>query len=178
MTEDEVKELLRHLALSYSSFTIVEEKVITWHEELSLYDAKDVWNRLKKLMTYREYSLSAPTLETLIAGLTKKSLKVDFNRITYFCKRCRRAFNDRNKLLEHEERCNSINYIERQYKRFNLGTIDKKELYNLPFDEFNFKYEKLLKKVQEISDREDEKRLIDYIFSPPSEKEAKDFLGV
>lgn len=177
MTETEVKELLKHLAMSYTSFSITKEKISFWYTELQQYDVDDVKSRLKDLMSEEKYALTPPVLESIIAGLTKKHDKVNFNQIVYFCKFCNRGFNNRDNLEKHEDRCRSIRYILKQYEIYNLGDIDKKVLYNMTQEEFDERYNKLLAYVQKHTTNEEEKKLINLIFNPPSEEKAREFLG-
>ena len=46
----------------------------------------------------------------------------------------------------------------------------------MPEDEFDEKYKIILRKVQSLTTDEMEKRRIEYIFNPPNQEEAKDFL--
>lgn len=177
MTETEVKNLLRFLAMEYSSFNVIDDKVKYWYNELQQYDTRDVKSRLKELMANEKYALVPPVLEVIISGLTKKQNKVNFKKMVYFCKFCNRAFNVRYELDKHEDRCRSIKYILRQYENYNLGEIDKKTLYNMTDEEFDERYNKLLQVIKNKTTDEGEKRLIEFIFNPPSWEKAKQFLG-
>lgn len=177
MSKDEILEMLDYLASSYTNFSDVDGKFRYWNQTLSQYNGDDVWNRLRELMKENTFSLSAPTLDMITRGLTKIADKVDFTQQTYFCMFCRKAFNDYDMMVEHEDRCRSIRYIERQYKRFELGEVNKRELYQMPQGEFDEKYKKLLRLVQARTTNENEKNLIDCIFNPPKEKTSREILG-
>lgn len=178
MDKNKALDILNYLADNYKDFKLTEDKVNYWCQELSQYDYEDINNRLKELMSEERYSYQPPFLEAIIKGITKKHNKVDFTKLTYFCKICRRPFNDKNELDLHEDRCRSIRYIESQYKRFNWGEVkDKAEMYNMSEEEFNEKYKIILKKVQNLTTDEMEKTRIEFIFNPPSQETAMKFLN-
>ena len=180
MDKKEVKELFNYLEQNYSNFEYDKSKFDYWFNELQQYDNDDVRERLKDLMSDERYNYQPPFLETIVKGLTKKSGKLDFSQLVYYCKFCRRGFNDRKELDNHEDRCRSIKYIERQYKRFNLEKIDnakKRELYELSEEEFDRQYKLILKYVMQQTTDESEKTRISFIFNPPSQEQAKAFLG-
>lgn len=178
MNNEQVKEIILYLKNSYSNYDFKKELVDYWKQELSQYDYEDVKNKLKELMSEDRYAYQPPLLEALTRGITKKHNKVDFNELVYFCMFCRRPFNDRNEFEEHQDRCRSIKYIERQYKRFNWGEVrNKAEMYNMSEEEFDEKYKIILRKVQNATTDEMEKRRIEFIFNPPSQEKAKEFLN-
>lgn len=178
MNSEQIKELILYLKNSYPSYDFKKELIDYWKQELSQYDYEDIKNRLKELMSEERYSYQPPFLEAITKGITKKHNKVDFTKLTYFCKICRRPFNDKNELDLHEDRCRSIRYIESQYKRFNWGEVkDKVEMYNMSEEEFNTKYKKILRLVQQNTNDEMEKTRIEFIFNPPSQEKAKEFLN-
>lgn len=176
MKTKEVEELLKYLAMSYSSFSFNETKLKYWLTELQQYDCNDVKYKLKELMSSGEYKLVPPVLETITSGLTKNNKKVNFKDMVCFCKICNRAFNQKQELEKHEERCRSVKYIIKQYEKYSLGIIDKRTLYTMNDEEFDVRYAKLLKYVQSHTDNLSEKTRIEFIFNPPSYEKAKEFL--
>jgi len=178
MTKREIDNIFEHLMNSYGkSFEFNESIYNYWSKELSQYEYLDIMERLKTLMSEERYSMKPPLLEAIIRGISKTSDKVNFNELTYFCQFCHRAFNVYDEMVNHEDRCRSVRYILKQYKRFNLGQIDKKFLYQLPQEEFDIRYKKLLRLVHSRTNNEQEKKIIDNIFNPPSPQEAREFLN-
>lgn len=178
MNKKEVKDLFAYLSASYKDYVFKPELIEYWEQELSQYDYEDIKNRLKELMSEERYAYQPPLLEAITKGLIKKHNKVDFSQLTYFCMFCRRPFNDRKEFEEHQDRCRSIKYIERQYKRFNWGEVkDKVEMYNMSEEEFDTKYKIILRKVQSLTTDEMEKQGIEFIFNPPSQEQARKFLN-
>lgn len=177
MNKKQVIEILEFLKISYSNFGGIEDKLPYWEEELKYYSYEDVKRRIKELMELKEFSTNAPTLTRIIGPLTKTGEKMENNDVTYFCQFCKRSFNDYDEMEIHQDRCRSVQYILRQYKRFKLGDIDKRFLYNLNDEEFDIRYKKLLRLVQEHTNDPREKQRIEFIFNPPGQEEAKKFLS-
>lgn len=178
MTQIELDEFFRKVSIGYPKYDISSASEL-WSNVLSQYDAKEVNEMFEFYASKESYKDTVPQVYTIVKNLTKISDKVDFSKQTYFCKHCRKAFNDINQTHEHEDRCSAIKYIERQYKRFNLGNIDNKkkaELYNMPESEFDESYKKILKYVQQNTIQEYEKQLIENIFKPPNMEMAINFL--
>ena len=177
MVKQEIDNVFDYLINSYGkTFEINDSIYEYWSKELSQYEYLDIMERLKTLMGEERYSAKPPLLQAIIRGITKTSDKINFNELVYYCQFCHRPYNNYEQMVEHEDRCRSIRYIERQYKRFNFGTVDKKELYNLSQEEFDERYKKLLKIVLEKSTNENEKQIIRNIFNPPNEQQARIFL--
>lgn len=178
MNKENIKEIIKFLKTSYPNYEFKREMIEYWEQELSQYDYEDINNRLKELMSEDRYAYQPPLLEALTKGITKKHNKVDFSQLTYFCAFCRRPFNDKQELEEHQDRCRSIKYIESQYKRFNWGEVrNKAEMYNMSEEEFDKGYKIILRKVQNATNDEMEKQRIEFIFNPPSQEQAKEFLN-
>jgi len=180
MNSEKIKEIVKYLKTSYPSYEFKNEMIDYWINELSQYDYEDIMNRLKELMGEERYSYQPPLLEAITKGITKKHNKVDFNELVYFCRICRRPFNSKEELDIHEDRCSAIKYIASQYKRFrlpNLTTNKKRELYELPEEEFDKQYKMILKYVMQHTNDEMEKTRISFIFNPPSQEKAKEFLN-
>lgn len=176
MNKKQIIEILEFLKMSYSNFGGIEDKLPYWEEDLKFYSYEDVKKRIKELMELKEFSTNAPTLTRIIGPLTKIGEKMENNDVTYFCQFCNRKFNDYDEMETHQDRCRSVQYILRQYKRFKLGQIDKRILYNMSEEEFDIKYKKLLRLVQEHTNDEREKKVIEFIFDPPTKEETKEFL--
>ena len=180
MNKSQALEILNYLDDNYKDFELTEEKINYWCEQLSQYDYEDISNRLKELMSEERYSYQPPFLEAITRGITKKYNKVDFSKLVYFCRICKKAFNDKEELDIHEDRCSSIKYIKNQYKRFHWPSLTGtqiRDMYNMSEEEFDEKYKIILKKVQSLTTDEMEKTRIEFIFNPPSQEKAKEFLN-
>lgn len=181
MNREEVKNIMSYLVDNYkNNFEITQSKKEYWCQELSQYDNEDITNRVKQLMSEDKYAYQPPLLEAITRGVTKKHNKVNFDELVYYCLFCKRPFNNKNELDKHEDRCSSVKYIQKQYKRFSwpkLTGTQIKEMYEMPEEEFDEKYRVILRKIQKLTNDESEKRRIEYIFNPPTQEEAKKFLN-
>lgn len=177
MNKQEVIELLRYLEMSYTNFGDVQSKVPYWCQDLQYYSYDDVKNRLDELMQMKEFATNSPTLSRIVGPLTKIKDKVMNSDLIYFCPICKRSFENYDEMQIHQDKCRSVQYIIKQYRRFGLGEVDKKYLYQLSEEEFDIRYKKLLKLVQERTTDEREKKVIGFIFNPPKEEEATKFIN-
>lgn len=177
MNKEEVTELLEFLEISYPNFEIKEGMTDAWLNELQMYDCNDVKKNLARLMSDEYYQKTPPLVNMIIKNLTKVNEKIDYSKLVYFCPICRRKYNDKELLDEHFDRCSSVKYIVHQYERFKLGKVNKKELYEMAKDEFDTRYKKLLKKIQQLTTNENEKSVISFIFNPPRNENARQFLA-
>lgn len=172
MNKIQVNEILEYLSMSYPSFGDVQSKFKFWNETLQFYGYNDVKARIEELMQSREFSQFSPTLSRIVASLTKTNEKIENSDIVYFCQFCGRSFAKPIELSQHEDRCRSVKYIVKQYARYGLGTVDKRLLYQLPNEEFDKRYLKLLKIIYDKTNDSHEKRVIECIFNPPNRDEA------
>ena len=178
MNKVEINKLFEIISIEYGNFNVDADKYKYWADFLEPYSFEDVKTRFYELRSQREYTIMPPSASVITRGLTKVNNKIKFDEITFTCQFCHRFFNTYDDMVEHEERCRSVRYIERQYKRFNLnnGNVDKASLYNMPQDEFDSKYRLLLKKVQELTNDAREKQIIENIFNPPKMSDARKML--
>lgn len=183
MNKEQVNEMLSQLSMQYQNFKITDELFDMWFDELQQYDFNDVIDRLKHLVSTGRYNYNPPPLIMIIDGLTKKHHKLDWKKNVVLCHFCNKGFNVDEKgysaeLKEHEDRCRSINYVIRQMKKWYGVTITRGELWALPKEEFDAKYDKLLHYIYEHTDNPVEKDVIGYIFNPPNEEKVKEIFGV
>ena len=177
MNKVEINKLFEIISIEYGNFNVDADKYKYWADFLEPYSFEDVKTRFYELRNQREFTIMPPSASVITRGLTKTNNKVNFDEITFTCQFCHRFFNTYDDMVEHEDRCRSVRYIERQYKRFGRDSIDKRFLYNMPEDEFQSKYKQLLHFVYEHSNSDNEKRIIASIFNPPSPNEAKELIG-
>lgn len=177
MTKSDVKDLFNLFKSNYNNFKYDDSMLKIWSEELSQYENDDVLYKTKELFSKYEFKTIAPTLYYILDGLPKVNEKIDYSKETLSCKFCGRMFNDRDKLINHEDRCRSIKYILKRTKELWNKDIDKKVLYNMNDSEFESKYELFLKKVNETTLNREEKLRINCIFNPPNTNVAKKIIG-
>lgn len=177
MNKEEVLDLFEFLNMNYPNFESSSEKINVWLNELQMYDAEDIKRNLKELMAEDLYSKTPPLLSRIIRGLTPKNEKVDFTKTIYFCSRCNKAFNSKEKCDEHFDRCSSVDYVIRETKKWFKKELTRKELFNMSDEEFQEKYKKMLLWIHDHTTDEREKTRIEFIFNPPSKEKARSFIA-
>lgn len=176
MTKEQVLDLLDFLELSYSNFKTKEGMLDAWYNELQMYDEADVKINLKHYMGEERFQNNPPLVALLIRGLTPKKEKVDFSKVVYFCQRCHKAYNNKEDLDKHFDRCSSVDFVIRETKKWSKKDLTRKELFEMSDDEFEKKYNELLLWIYNHTDDEAEKTRINFFFNPPSSERAKKFL--
>lgn len=177
MEKKKVIDILEYLSMNYTTFGDPNSKFEMWNNVLKDYRYEEVMDRINELMTRKEFLTICPTLTVIVNPLIKIKDKVTFDGALFPCQFCGRSFENQEEMITHEDRCRSIRYIERQYKRFGRGSIDKRVLYDMQEDEFQEKYKQLLKFVYEHSNNEVEKQIIANIFNPPAPEKAREVLN-
>ena len=179
MNKEEIEELFRFLKANYPTYEFTTDMINYWANELSQYSFEDVKFSLKYLMGNEKYTNRPPQLQVIISKLPKIREKINYNKIIYYCKNCRQAFNNIDNYHNHEERCSAIKYIERKSKLYHweFNSQIKAQLYKYSEGDFNNFYNNFLKSVSNITNNLWEKELINNIFNPPGKKEALSFLN-
>ena len=183
MNKEQVKALLKIISTNYPNFineNNFKDILSTWATELSQYSYKDVESQLKELLAKSEFQMKPPTLYHITCNLTKTSEKIDYSEMTVFCSNCGRVFNSIEKMMEHKERCNSVEYICNQWKKWygkELTKADIRTLYEMEETPFRERYNKLLHYIHEHTKDENEKTIISYIFNPPNQETAQKFIS-
>ena len=174
MNKIEVKEILDYLENNYVNFKVTQDMFNMWLDELQQYDKEDVMNKLKQMIGTGTYRVQPPVLVSITNGLQKTSNKIDWTKIVTFCPKCNKAFQcDENmysqEYVNHRGKCNSIEYVIRQTKKWFNKDLTRGELWAMPEKEFNERYDKLLHYIYENTEDETERTFIGYVFNPPKE---------
>lgn len=179
MQKSEVYDLVQIINQNYPTFIKEgkeEDLINVWFKELQQYDYEDVLEALKSYMAQEKYQYQPPTLYLLISGLTKKHEKKDWSKGTFYCSYCKRAFNSEEEQKQHEDRHRSIKYVIRETKKWFKKELTEKFLWTMSEEEFNERYNKLLKYIMEHTTDEAERKRISFIFNPPTKEQALEFL--
>lgn len=177
MNREEVLDLFEFLNMNYPTFESSPEKINVWLKELQMYDIADVKRNLKELMAEDLYSKTPPLLSRIIRGLTPKGEKLDFNKTVIYCPRCHKGFNSHEEEDEHFSRCSSVDYVIRETRKWFKKELTRKELFDMPDEEFQDRYKKLLWWIHDHTEDERERARIEFIFNPPSREKAKAFIA-
>jgi len=177
MKKEETKELLKLIKYNYPSFDVKEGMVTMWSQIMSEYSYDDVKHALEVYMADDRFQKQPPTAYLLVKGLPKVRDRIDFTKDTFYCRHCGKAFNDMEEHDKHFDKCSSIQYLIRENKKWFNRIIDRKFLWQLSDEEFEERYNKMLKFIMEHTKDEHERQRIKYYFNKPSEEEAKEFLS-
>lgn len=178
MKKNETIEMMKYIKTNYEFFEITEEKVNVWYETLKAYTFNDVLNNLKKVIGSGQWK-SAPPLDVITHGLKEQSSYLDWQKGVVKCPRCGKAFNIDNEsyesvgLNEHRKRCNSIDYVIRETKKWFNKDLTRAELWNMDEDEFNYRYNKLVEHIMKNTKDENQRTFLSYEFNPPMQDDAK-----
>lgn len=176
MTKSELAQLLSTLEMNYSFFEATEEKEQAWFQVMHNYSYEEVMHNLEIAMGEDRFQKEPPQAYYLIQGLIPISKKTDFEKVIVYCPICKRALNQSEE-QKHRERCQSIRYLVKQYKKWTGKDLDKRTLWEMSEEEFQEKYDKFLHYVYEHTTDEQEKMRIGFIFEPPKKEIAKRFIN-
>jgi hypothetical protein len=176
VSQKELLELLSLVKVNYPYFKVDPAVEKAWYEVTHYFKYEDVKHNLEIAMTSERFQKDPPTIYYLTQNLTPIHESVSFEKRIVFCPICKRALNQEEE-KKHFERCSSVRYIVRQYKRWNGNELNRRDLFEMSEEEFEKKYNELLKYVETHTDDVHEKIRIGFIFNPPSIEQAKKFLG-
>lgn len=174
MNYQEVNELLDYLSVSYKIETPTS-MLNAWLDVLQEYDYEEVKNSLGEAMSEDRFQRTPPQVQYIVRNLIKKYDKVDYSKQVVYCPICRKPLNQPD-YEKHFDRCSSVEYVIRESKKWFHRDLTKKFLFELSDEEFDLRYNKLLQYIYEHTTDESEKTRIGFIFNPPSEEKAREFL--
>lgn len=150
MTRQEVIKLIEFITIHRPNFRsrlgdkILKDMIEDWTRILGPYDYDDIFNNLEEFFKDERNYGKDPDAYQLIKGvLTTEDKKTNsLGRVS--CQFCGRWFN-RLEIHNHEDRCRSVKYLDRMYRKLlNRQLLNKKELYEMSDKEFDEKYIKSL----------------------------------
>lgn len=158
MTREETKQFLRRIKQHYQEFTVDDYKISEWYKELKEYSYDDINERFDEHLRSERYGNSIPKIWFLTNYLIKESEK-DGHRLKQLrciCSLCKRSVPVVD-YQEHYRKCNSIDYVIRQIKKYKNLDVKWKDVEELTDEKFNNLYEKVLNlTLKEGSEREKE----------------------
>ena len=115
-----------------------------WYRILKNYDYQDVVDNLEKWLGDSENKYFLPDVYVLVADLhTTEEKNKPFN-FKVMCRHCKKWF-PYNTSKEHEDRCGSIEYIIKNYKKLFNKELSREILWELKEEEFEERYNESLK---------------------------------
>lgn len=158
MTIKETRSFLERIKVYYPTFAIDDYITEEWHSQLKDYSAQDVNERFNQHLKHEEYSKYIPKISFLTNYLLKENEKDSqrLKQLRCICSLCKRSVPVVD-YQEHYRKCNSIDYIIRQIKKYKNLDVKWKDVEELTDEKFNNLYEKVLNlTLKEGSEREKE----------------------
>lgn len=153
MTRNDVNNLVKIIQVHRPYFVtrlgdeIYKELVNEWTRLMEPYDYEDVKANLEKFLMNENNYGREPDAYQLIRGLLTTKDKEENSKGKVYCMFCNRIMT-RLEIHEHEDRCRSIKYLKRLYKKyFKRELEDIAELYNMPGEDFDKAYIFVLEKA-------------------------------
>lgn len=175
MTIEEVKLLMKRIKSHYSTFVSDDFKFNEWYTELKDYDNNQVNKKLESHLNSPEFSENEPKLHFLTRYLKPINQNGTPKNYRLFCPICNECVRGEN-FDTHYGRCNSTKYIIKQAKKYQDRDLDRNMLMNMQEEEFNERYDKLLKIIQRGTDDQREEDIIGFIFNPPKEIKIEEII--
>jgi len=175
MTTDEVKLLMKRIKSHYSTFVSDDFKFNEWYNELKDFDNNQVNKKLESHLNSVEFSDKEPQLYFLTRYLKPINAKAQDQKYSLTCPLCNTKI-DGEEFDTHFGRCSSVNYIIKQAKKYQDKDLDRDTLMNMQQEEFDEKYDKLLKIIARMTDNEKEEERIGFIFNPPKEIKIEEII--
>lgn len=164
MTRTEVNELIKIIQVHRPFFIsrlgddVYKSLIVEWERIMENYEFEDVKNNLETFLKNENNYGKDPDAYILIKGLYTKEEKKEQIKGSVGCMFCKRLL-PMNQIKEHENRCRSINYLKRLYKKyFKKELEDVANLYSISNDVFDKAYIRVLEKVLPMVEDTLEKR--------------------
>lgn len=143
MTIQETNLFLKRIKQYYNDFVIDDFKVEEWYNQLKDYDAEDINQRLDKHLKSETYGDYPPKLNYILAGVIKTKEKDKVRIYNIKCANCGKVLDYFN-YDEHIRRCNAIDYVIREMKKYLKKDITREQLENMSEKTFWEKYDTML----------------------------------
>jgi len=164
MTVQETNLFLKRIKQYYNDFIVDDFKIEEWYKQLKDYDASDVNERLDKHLKSETYGDYPPKLNYILAGILKTKDKDAVRKYTIVCANCGKALDYFN-YDEHIRRCNAIDYVIREMKKYLKKDVTREQLENMSEQNFWDKYDAMLELIKnKLPDNSGKKRLIQAYF--------------
>lgn len=139
MDRKETIKLLDKITTFRQSFLVKKDTVDNWHKVLKDYDYKDVDDKLDDYFRESKNFGQYPDPYYLTKYLTKTKDKNSKWNMKVQCSICGKLFSQE-QLDEHFDRCSSIDYVFRMYRKHYNKKINRNELWELPNETFDKMY--------------------------------------
>lgn len=154
MTREEVKTIVDKIQVYRQTFLITNNVYQEWNRILEPYDYLDVDNKLNDFFQNGDNYGRYPDAYQLVKRLTKVIDKSKNRGMVIGCKNCGRLL-PIEEYDAHFDKCNSVDYLVRNYKKYYDKDLSLSKLWKLSDDKFWEMYWKFNEQI--ISSVEDEK---------------------
>lgn len=148
MEKKETITFMQRVRSYYPEFTMDDFKINEWYNQLKDYDASDVNERLDKHLKSETYGDYPPKLNFILAGIIKTKDKDTVRRYTIICENCGKELDYFN-YEEHIRRCNAIDYVIREMKKYLNKTVMREQLECMNNKNFWDKYDAMLQIIKD-----------------------------
>src|SRR5574344_566327 len=124
MTRDDVKGLFKRIKSNYPTFIVDDYKLTEWFKELEDYNIEEINKKLEEHMRSENFGQYEPKVYFLTKYLIKEKDKKNSDGIMISCTFCNKLVK-LNEYDNHYHKCSSIDYINRQSKKYFGKEIDK-----------------------------------------------------
>jgi len=164
MTIQETNLFLKRIKQYYNDFIIDSFKVEEWYNQLKDYDADDVNRKLDKHLKSEMYGDYPPKLNYILAGIMKAKDKNAVRKYIIVCQNCGKEL-DYFDYDEHLRKCNSIDYVIREMKKYLNKDVTREQLESMSEEKFWDKYDAMLEIIKsKLPDGSGKKKLIQAYF--------------
>ena len=159
MTIEDTKEFMKRIKQHYQEFSVDNYKIDEWYRELKNYDLEDLDRKLEDHLKSEQWGQSIPKLYFLTKYLMTSEEKKSTKTFLVSCPNCQKVINYNN-WDKHIERCNSVEYLNKQSIRFFGKEIDRDKYMTMSDENFEEKYLMTLDLIKEKGNDEVEKKRI------------------
>lgn len=159
MTREEVKNLVDKIQVYRQSFLITNNVYQEWNRILEPYDYPDVDNKLNEFFQDGDNYGKYPDAYQLVKHLTKTVDKLKNKGMLISCKNCGR-FLSMEEYDAHFDKCNSVEYLVRNYKKYYNKNLSLSKIWKLPDDKFWEMYWKFNEQIIPLVTEEKEKNML------------------
>jgi len=164
MTVQETNKFLKRIKQYYNDFIVDDFKVEEWYNQLKEYDAEDVNERLDRHLKSEVYGDYPPKLNYILTGIIKTEDKDAVRKYNIQCANCGKVLDYFN-YDEHIRRCNAIDYVIREMKKYLKKNVTRKQLENMSENTFWDKYDTMLSIIKDkLPENSGKRKLIQAYF--------------
>lgn len=165
MEKKETNIVLQRIKTYYPKFFYASYTVENWYMELKDYEPEII---IEALRQYAGENIEPPSVINLKSIADRLLTQSEVLEYKTFCKYCGRLL-DHDMVRIHEDRCRSTKYMCTKYEEIYNKTLDKRSLWELPKEEFDKRYDDLLKVVLTKTTNPDEKFALEMYFKTMEE---------